>query len=291
MAVEKILKGVNRFKNKVFPKHRELFHKLALQQRPAALFITCADSRIDPCLLTQTKPGELFLCRVIGNIVPCYPESIGGVSATIEYAVGVLGVEDVIVCGHTDCGVMKGVLNPEALKPLASVSAWLNHAQPARQAIAKYKGDWSAPEFLLALTERNVVEQLKNLHTHPSVARRLEQGNLKLHGWVYHIGEGLVTTYSRRRDKFIRMRTIQPRKAARRKSKGRPARKQEACASSVRQISRSLLTPLEPSATLVFLDSANLSFVAARLHRRGSIHMKIPKHSSGWTKDRCAWRI
>jgi carbonic anhydrase len=228
MPVEKILRGVKRFKKKVFPKHRELFHKLALQQRPAALFITCADSRIDPCLLTQTKPGELFLCRVIGNIVPCYPESIGGVSATIEYAVGVLGVEDVIVCGHTDCGVMKGVLNPEALKPLASVSAWLNHAQPARQAIAKYKGDWSAPEFLLALTERNVVEQLKNLHTHPSVARRLEQGNLKLHGWVYHIGEGLVTTYSRRRDKFIRMRTIQPRKAARRKSKGRPARKQEA---------------------------------------------------------------
>jgi carbonic anhydrase len=212
MPVDSILRGLKRFQKKVFPKHRELFHKLALQQRPTALFITCADSRIDPCLLTQTKPGELFLCRVIGNIVPRYPESIGGVSATIEYAVGVLGVPDVIVCGHTDCGVMKGVLNPEALKPLANVSAWLSHAQPAREALANSKGSLSDPEFLLALTERNVVEQLKNLRTHPSVAAHLEQGSLKLHGWVYHIGKGIVTTYNPRRERFIRVRAIKPRK-------------------------------------------------------------------------------
>src|ERR1700730_3380521 len=140
MPVDSILRGLKRFKKKVYPKHRELFQKLALQQRPTALFITCADSRIDPCLLTQTKPGELFLCRVIGNIVPRYPESIGGVSATIEYAVGVLGVSDVIVCGHTDCGVMKGVLNPEALESLPHVAAWLRQAQPARRAAEKSKG-------------------------------------------------------------------------------------------------------------------------------------------------------
>jgi len=215
MTVDNILRGLKRFQKKVYPKHRELFHKLALQQRPTALFITCADSRIDPCLLTQTKPGELFLCRVIGNIVPRYPESIGGVSATIEYAVGVLGVPDVIVCGHTDCGVMKGVLNPEALKPLANVSAWLAHAQPAREALAKRDSDLGDPEFLLALTERNVIEQLKNLQTHPAVAARLEQRNLKLYGWVYDIGRGIVTTYSSRRQKFIRVRTVKPRKMAR----------------------------------------------------------------------------
>jgi carbonic anhydrase len=225
MPVDSILRGLKRFQKKIYPKHRELFHKLALQQRPTALFITCADSRIDPCLLTQTKPGELFLCRVIGNIVPRYPESIGGVSATIEYAVGVLGVPDVIVCGHTDCGVMKGVLHPEALKPLANVSAWLSHAQPAREALAKSGANLDDPEFLVALTERNVVEQLKNLHTHPSVAARLEQGNLKLHGWVYHIGKGMVTTYSSRRDKFIRVRTIKPRKKKSREGDVGPARK------------------------------------------------------------------
>ena len=137
MPVESILRGLKRFQKFVYPKHRDLFHKLALGQRPTALFITCADSRIDPCLLTQTKPGELFLCRVIGNIVPAFPKTIGGVSATIEYAVGVLGVPDVIVCGHTDCGVMKGVLNTGALKSLPNVSSWLRHARAARRAVAK----------------------------------------------------------------------------------------------------------------------------------------------------------
>jgi carbonic anhydrase len=213
MPVDSILRGLKRFRKKVYPKHRELFQKLALQQRPSALFITCADSRIDPCLLTQTKPGELFLCRVIGNIVPRYPESIGGVSATIEYAVGVLGVADVIVCGHTDCGVMKGLLNPEALKPLANVSAWLTHGDAAREAVQEQRGTLSEPDFLLALTERNVVEQLKNLHTHPAVAARLEQGNLKLHGWVYHIAKGTVTRYSSRGEKFIRIREVKPQKS------------------------------------------------------------------------------
>src|SRR5580700_10165282 len=113
VSLEKILGGVSRFQKHVYTTHRELFEKLALGQRPDALFITCADSRIDPCLLTQTIPGELFICRVIGNIVPPYPDKLGGVSATIEYAVGVLEVGAVVVCGHTDCGVMKGALNPD----------------------------------------------------------------------------------------------------------------------------------------------------------------------------------
>src|ERR1700680_3518 len=151
MPVDRILQGLKQFQKKVFPKQRELFHQLAHQQRPVALFITCADSRIDPCLLTQTKPGELFICRVIGNIVPRYPETIGGVSATIEYAVSVLGVPDIIVCGHTDCGVMRGILNPEALKPLENVSAWLRHAEPAREALVTPETDLTDPEFLLKL--------------------------------------------------------------------------------------------------------------------------------------------
>ncbi|MGH9680090.1 MAG: carbonic anhydrase [Candidatus Acidiferrales bacterium] len=212
MPVDAILRGLKRFKKVVFPKHRELFHKLALGQRPAALFITCADSRIDPSMLTQSKPGELFICRVIGNVVPRYPQSIGGVSATIEYAVGVLGVPDVIVCGHTDCGVMKGVLNPRALKPLANVSAWLRHAQAARRATVPLRGELSDSEFLLTLTERNVIEQIHNLHTHPAVAARLRQGDLRLHGWVYHIGKGTVTVYDPRRDRFIPIRSTRTRK-------------------------------------------------------------------------------
>jgi carbonic anhydrase len=196
VPVEKFLGGISRFQKDVYPEHQDLFEKLAMGQRPEALFITCADSRIDPCLLTQTKPGELFICRVIGNIVPPYPDAIGGVSATIEYAVGVLRVPEVVVCGHTDCGVMKGALDPEALIEYPNVTAWLRYAKVDRREAQP------SAETLLAHTEDNVVAQLANLRSHPRVAARLEQGDLELHGWVYHIGPGTVTVYSDASGKF-----------------------------------------------------------------------------------------
>ncbi|HTM48315.1 MAG TPA: carbonic anhydrase [Bryobacteraceae bacterium] len=190
VPVEKFLGGISRFQKHVYPEYQDLFERLAMGQRPEALFITCADSRIDPCLLTQTKPGELFICRVIGNVVPPYPNAIGGVSATIEYAVGVLRVPEVIVCGHTDCGVMRGALNPELLLPYPNVTAWLRYTN------VECRDPEPTAEVLLALTENNVLAQLKNLRSHPLVAARLEQGDLALHGWVYHIGSGAVTAYN-----------------------------------------------------------------------------------------------
>jgi carbonic anhydrase len=197
VPVDKFLGGISRFQKDVYPEHQDLFEKLALGQRPEALFITCADSRIDPCLLTQTKPGELFICRVIGNIVPPYPDALGGVSATVEYAVGVLRVPEVIVCGHTDCGVMRGALNPEALEAYPTVSAWLRYAR-----VDQREPEPSA-EFLLGLTEANVAAQLKNLRSHPAVAARLQEGDLALHGWVYHIGPGAVTAFDEERRQFL----------------------------------------------------------------------------------------
>ena len=199
MPVDKFLGGISRFQKRVYPEHRELFEKLAAGQRPEALFITCADSRIDPCMLTQTYPGELFICRVIGNVVPPYPDAIGGVSATIEYAVGVLRVPEVIVCGHTDCGVMRGALNPEALQAFPNVTAWLRYAN------IEHREPEPSPDFLLALAENNVVAQLKNLGSHPTVADRLKQGDLALHGWVYDIGTGAVTVYNEATGTFERL--------------------------------------------------------------------------------------
>jgi len=195
MAINRILRGVSRFQREVYPEHRELFEQLALGQRPRALFVTCADSRIDPCLLTQTRPGDLFICRVIGNVVPPYPDAVGGVSATIEYAVGVLGVEDVIVCGHTDCGVMKGVLNPDAVKDLPAVAAWLDYAQPARERVATHD--------TTVLAEQNVLHQIENLKTHPAVRHRIDKLDLGLHGWMYDIGNGAVTRYDGEAARFV----------------------------------------------------------------------------------------
>jgi carbonic anhydrase len=197
VPVEKLLGGVSRFQKHVFPRHQDLFEKLALGQRPHALFITCADSRIDPSLLTQTKPGELFICRVIGNIVPPYPDAVGGVSATIEYAVGVLEVPTVVVCGHTDCGVMRGALNPEALHDYPNVQHWLDYAD------VQQRETNPSPEFLLELAEHNVVAQLANLRSHPAVQERLERGDLTLEGWMYHIGSGIVTAYDEEQKTFL----------------------------------------------------------------------------------------
>lgn len=211
MSIENILQGLTRFQKRVYPAHQELFRRLASGQRPNALFITCADSRIDPCMLTQSKPGDLFICRVIGNIVPVYPKTIGGVSATIEYAAGVLAVPDIIVCGHTDCGVIKGILNGNVPKSFPNVTAWLRHAQSVRRVAAKREGQLASPNLLISLTERNVVEQLQNLRTHPAVAARLRKGNLRLHGWLYHIGQGIVTAYDPGRDAFFPIRASESR--------------------------------------------------------------------------------
>lgn len=197
MPIEKILEGVARFQREVFPQRQELFAALATRQRPEALFLTCSDSRIDPCLLTQTEPGVLFICRVIGNIVPPYPDAVGGVSATIEFAAGVLRVPDIIVCGHTDCGVMRGALNPKTLAAYPTVRAWLKYA-----GITERDADPSA-ERILALAEQNVVRQLASLRTHPSVASRLAAGELRLHGWVYNIGPGVVTGYDEATKEFL----------------------------------------------------------------------------------------
>ena len=197
MSLDKLLGGISHFQRHVYPKHQDLFEELALGQRPEALFITCADSRIDPSLLTQTKPGQLFICRVIGNIVPPYPDAVGGVSATIEYAVGVLEVPVVIICGHTDCGVMRGALNPDALEAYPNVTHWLRYAN------IDHREPNPSAEALLALAERNVVAQLNNLRSHPAVATRLDEGDLALYGWVYHIGPGIVTTYDEEREKFV----------------------------------------------------------------------------------------
>ena len=196
VPVERFLGGIARFQKHVYPEHKDLFEKLALGQRPEALFITCGDSRIDPCLITQAKPGELFICRVIGNVVPPYPDAIGGVSATIEYAVGVLRVPEVIVCGHTDCGVMRGALHPEALQDYPNVTAWLRYVTRSVTCGANVEHPDPSAELLLALSENNVVAQLENLRSHPTVAARLAQGDLALHGWVYHIGSGAVTAYN-----------------------------------------------------------------------------------------------
>ena len=200
-----IVQGISRFRCDVFPNQETLYRRLASHgQQPKALIISCADSRVVPELITQCGPGELFVCRNAGNIVPPLNNSQGGVSATIEYAVAVLGVRDVIVCGHSDCGAMKGLLHPEQLDAIPSVKAWLCHCSAALGVFqATYPPGLSPAAAAKALAQENVVAQLNHLRTHPSVAARMAAGALSLHGWFFDLGSGSIEALDATLNRFL----------------------------------------------------------------------------------------
>jgi carbonic anhydrase len=200
--MEKVISGIVRFQQSAFEQRKTLFADLANGQSPEVLFMTCADSRIDPNLVTQTEPGDLFIIRNAGNIVPPHAKVAGGVTASIEFAVAVLGVKDIIVCGHTDCGAMKGAINPSALQDLPHVHNWIDHSRAAVE-IVKAKHGHATLDDLDAVTEQNVLVQLQHLRTHPAVAARMATGDLGLHGWVYDIETGAVSCYDEAQHAFI----------------------------------------------------------------------------------------
>jgi carbonic anhydrase len=207
-VLEQLKSGIRRFRSEVYAQNPELFAAaVAEPQRPHTLFITCADSRIDPNALTSTGPGEVFVTRNIGNMVPAYGEMLGGVSAVIEYAVAALGVRHIVLCGHTDCGAMKALLDPASTARMPSVRNWLKNAQTAlavAQTLDELRtaSEMPAPgqphpplssrPIMDTLTEQNVLLQLQHLRTHPSVATALITGDLTLSGWIYSIGTGNV---------------------------------------------------------------------------------------------------
>lgn len=211
--VDKIIEGISRFQNDIYPSQAKLFRELASAQSPDVFFITCCDSRIDPNLITQTNPGELFIFRNIGNIVPPHSLHTGSVTAAIEYAVGVLNVSHIVICGHTDCGAMKGALNPGALNELPHVSEWLSHCDAACRTVKENHAELDDAAKLQLLIEQNVVMQLQHIRTHPYVAARLEAKRLSLHGWVYDIETGNFKTYNASAHQFERLQMEQERKA------------------------------------------------------------------------------
>lgn len=195
--------GVVRFQNEVFPSKKELFAQLSRGQSPEALFITCSDSRIETSMITQSDPGDLFVCRNAGNIVPPHTTHGGGMTASIEFACSVLKVPHIVICGHSDCGAMKGALHPEDLEGLPYVEEWLGFARPAVEAVDRAAADADEETRLQLLLEQNVRLQLRHLRNHPSVADRLSTGDLRLHGWIYDIATGDVRVFDEATDSFV----------------------------------------------------------------------------------------
>ena len=181
----KIREGIETFQKNAFPEMAELFEKLGHGQKPEVLMLTCSDSRIDPALVTQTLPGDLFVIRNAGNFVPTREGS--GAAATLEYGVQALGCKHIVVCGHSQCGAVAAALNPSSADGLPYVAEWLKESGPDLSGI-----DLAAGDAMEAAVERNVKSQLANLRSLPFVAEAEQAGTLELHGWVYKFETGEI---------------------------------------------------------------------------------------------------
>ncbi|MDC0685900.1 carbonic anhydrase [Sorangium atrum] len=190
--MQKLADGLHKFHAEVCGTHQDLFRHLARGQRPEALFITCSDSRINPNLITQTQPGDIFIVRNVGNIVPPYGASNGSEAAAIEFAAAHLGVKHIIVCGHTLCGAMRGLLDPSGLDELPAVKSWLQHAELTRRLVQENYPHIEGEDRLTITVEENVLAQIENLRTHPTIRARLARGELSLYAWVFKIETGQV---------------------------------------------------------------------------------------------------
>lgn len=203
-----LLKGAKEFREKDFPGYRDRFQCIAQKQTPHTLFITCCDSRVVPSLITKTMPGELFIIRNIANIVPYHHETSEYVSTTsaIEYAVNVLQVKNIIVCGHSDCGGCAALYNDDAVlkESVPHTQKWLELAYPVREkVIKKYP---LSDEIRQELTEKeNILQQVSNLKTYPNIQSRLKDGTMNIMGWYYSISEGIIMNYDFAAKQFVQV--------------------------------------------------------------------------------------
>lgn len=201
--MQKLIAGLHHFQEHVFSENEALFRDLARGQSPLALVVTCSDSRIDPNLVLGGQPGDIFILRNAGNFIPEYGPDNAAEAATIEFAVTALGVRDLVVMGHSQCGAMTAALNPELAEGMPAVKNWLRHATPALCSLEQHYGHLQGERSRLsALIQENVLVQLDRVRTHPAVAKALAAGRLELHGWVFHIETGRVFRYSAPDDAF-----------------------------------------------------------------------------------------
>lgn len=203
LVLEKLKFGARKFRSEIYSKNAESYQRAAAQpQRPHALIVACADSRVDVETITCSQPGDIFVSRNIGNMVPAYGHVLGGVSSVIEYAVTALKVQHVVICGHSDCGAMKALLKPESTGEMPTVRTWLDNGASALR-VAEIVHEEQGRDLLSVLTEQNVLMQLTHLRTHPSIAGAMAKRELTISGWVYDIGSGEVRIAENGSDEFL----------------------------------------------------------------------------------------
>ena len=202
--MKKLIRGLDKFRQTYVSSHQELFEQLSHGQNPRVLFVTCSDSRVAPNLITDTDIGDLFVIRNAGNIIPPYGAANGGEGGTIEYAISALGIEQVVICGHSNCGAMKGLLKLNKLqKDMPLVYDWLKHAESTRRLVMENYPHYKGKDLMEMLVAENVLIQIENLKTYPVVRARLHQGRLKIYAWIYNIETGNVLAYDARTHTYV----------------------------------------------------------------------------------------
>ncbi|MBD0385055.1 MAG: carbonic anhydrase [Nostoc sp. C3-bin3] len=202
--MKKLIKGLREFKSSYFPANEELFEQLSHGQKPRVLFITCSDSRIDPNLITQAGLGELFVIRNAGNIIPPFGATNGGEGATIEYAIQALDIQQIIVCGHSHCGAMKGLMKLDSLRvEMPLVHDWLKYTEATRRLVKDNYSDYEGEELLEIIIAENVLTQIENLRTYPVIRSKLHQGKLSIYAWIYQIETGEILSYEAEKHAYV----------------------------------------------------------------------------------------
>lgn len=200
--MKKLIRGLHKFQTEVFPIQKDFFEKLVQGQEPEILFITCSDSRINPTLVTSTDPGDLFIVRNAGNIIPPYVVA-SGEAATIEFAINQLKVEHLIICGHSHCGALDAAINLDSFKDQPQLYAWINeNISPTLDLVNKSYQDLDAVSLGNILLQEHVLQQIENVKTHPAVNNAINCGLLTLHAWIYRFEEGNIYSYNRHDGQF-----------------------------------------------------------------------------------------
>jgi carbonic anhydrase len=204
--MDRIIAGVHRFRRGEYASNRRTYEELARkQQHPQALFITCSDSRVLPHRITQTEPGDLFEIRNAGNIVPPHGVAAGGEGATIEYSIDVLGIQNIIVCGHSQCGAIRSMLDQAPLEQLPAARAWFGNAEATRRIVQQKYSHLNLEERWAIAAQENVLVQMNHVSTHPAVAARLSSADVRVFGWYYDIGSGMVLQYDQAQLRFVEL--------------------------------------------------------------------------------------
>lgn len=193
--MKKLIKGLHKFQTKVFPIKKDFFQELVKGQKPEALFITCSDSRINPNLMTSADPGELFILRNAGNIIPSYGQGLSE-EATIEFAVSELKVKNIILCGHSHCGALQAAINLKKINHLSSLHEWVQkNIEPTLELVKKNYQDLDKLAFMSVLIQEHVLKQIENLKTHPVVKEAIARNKLAIHAWIYQFETGEIDSY------------------------------------------------------------------------------------------------